>query len=112
MGERRYWLLKSEPSTFSVADLARAPGRTTSWDGVRNYQARNFLRAMQVGDEALFYHSNADPPAVVGIVEIVCEAYPDETAFDRRDAHYDSKSTPASPVWDVVDVRLVRIFSR
>jgi predicted RNA-binding protein with PUA-like domain len=112
MGGRRYWLLKSEPSTFSVADLAKAPGRTTSWDGVRNYHARNFLRAMQVGDEALFYHSNADPPAVVGIVEIVREAYPDETAFDRRDPHYDPKSKPASPIWDVVDVRLVRIFPR
>ena len=110
--DRRYWLLKSEPSTFSIQDLARAPKRRTAWDGVRNYQARNFLRAMKLGDEALFYHSNADPPAVVGMVKIVREAYPDSTAWDAADSHYDPKSTPDRPLWDMVDVQLVRVFPR
>jgi predicted RNA-binding protein with PUA-like domain len=109
---RQYWLIKTEPSSFSIDDLARSPGRTTSWDGVRNYQARNFLRAMRKGDQALFYHSNADPPAVVGIVEVVRTAYPDETAFDPKDHHYDPKSTPARPIWDMVDVRFVRRLPR
>src|SRR5581483_6270119 len=104
--------MKTEPSSFSIDDLARSPGRRTSWDGVRNYQARNFLRAMRKGDQALFYHSNADPPAIVGVVEIVRTAYPDETAFDRKDHHYDPKSTPERPIWDMVDVRLVRILPR
>ncbi|WP_447978984.1 EVE domain-containing protein [Candidatus Nitrospira bockiana] len=106
----RYWLMKSEPSTFSIHDLERAPGRTTCWDGVRNYQARNFMRAMRRGDRVLFYHSNADPPAVVGIAEVVREAYPDHTAFDPKDGHYDPKSTPSRPIWDMVDIRLVEIF--
>ena len=109
---RQYWLMKTEPSSFSIDDLARSPGRRTSWDGVRNYQARNFLRAMRKGDQALFYHSNADPPAIVGVVEIARTAYPDETAFDRKDHHYDPKSTPGRPIWDMVDVRLVRILPR
>ena len=109
---RQYWLMKTEPSSFSIDDLARSPRLTTSWDGVRNYQARNFLRAMRKGDQALFYHSNADPPAIVGIVEVVRTAYPDETAFDRKDHHYDPKSTPDRPIWDQVDVRLVRILPR
>ena len=109
---RQYWLMKTEPSSFSIDDLARSPGRRTSWDGVRNYQARNFLRAMRKGDQALFYHSNADPPAIVAVVEIVRTAYPDETAFDRKDHHYDPKSTPERPIWDMVDVRLVRILPR
>jgi predicted RNA-binding protein with PUA-like domain len=107
-----YWLLKSEPTVFSIADLACAPRQTTSWDGVRNFQARNFLRAMRIGNQALFYHSNADPPAVVGVVEIVRAAYPDPTAFDPKDRHYDPKSTPAKPIWDTVDVRLTRKFRR
>jgi predicted RNA-binding protein with PUA-like domain len=108
----RYWLMKSEPTAFSIQDLQKAPRRTTCWDGVRNYQARNFMRAMHVGDGVLFYHSNADPPAIVGIAEVVREAYPDHTAFDRQDVHFDSKSTPEKPLWDMVDVRLVRVFSR
>jgi predicted RNA-binding protein with PUA-like domain len=85
-------------------------GQTTSWDGVRNFQARNFMRAMKKGDRVLFYHSNADPPAVMGIAEVVKEAYPDDSAFDPRDIHYDPRSTPAKPLWDMVDIKLVRIF--
>lgn len=106
----RYWLMKSEPNAFSIQDLQKAPRQTTCWDGVRNYQARNFMRAMRIGDQVLFYHSNAEPPAIVGIAEVVREAYPDRTAFDPRDTHYDSKSTPEKPLWDVVDIKLVRIF--
>ena len=106
----RYWLMKSEPSAFSIQDLRRIRNRTTSWDGVRNFQARNFMRAMKSGDRVLFYHSNADQPAVAGIAEVLKEAYPDDTAFDPKDIHYDPKSTPARPLWDVVDIKLVRIF--
>ena len=102
--------MKSEPEAFSIQDLKRERRQTTSWDGVRNYQARNFMREMKVGDRVLFYHSNADPPAVVGIAEVVRVAYPDPTAFDPDDAHYDRKSTPQHPIWDMVDIRLVRIF--
>jgi predicted RNA-binding protein with PUA-like domain len=106
----RYWLMKSEPSAFSIQDLQKVRGRTTCWDGVRNFQARNFMRAMKKGDGVLFYHSNADPPAVAGIAEVVTEAYPDDSAFDPQDIHYDSRSTPEKPLWDMVDIRLVRIF--
>ena len=106
----QYWLMKSEPSAFSIQDLRKVRNRTTSWDGVRNFQARNFMRAMKKGDRVLFYHSNADPPSVVGIAEVVREAYPDDSAFDPKDIHYDPKSTPAKPLWDMVDIRLVRIF--
>jgi predicted RNA-binding protein with PUA-like domain len=106
----RYWLMKSEPNTFSIQDLQKAPRQTTCWDGVRNYQARNFMRAMRIGDQILFYHSNTEPPAIVGIAEVVREAYPDHTAFDPRDGHYDSKSTVDKPLWDMVDIRLVWIF--
>jgi predicted RNA-binding protein with PUA-like domain len=108
----RYWLVKSEPSAFSIHDLRNAPRRTTSWDGVRNYQARNYLRAMKVGDSVLFYHSNADPPAVVGVAEVVREAYPDHTAFDRSHKHFDPRSRPERPLWDMVDIKLVRVFAR
>jgi predicted RNA-binding protein with PUA-like domain len=111
-GASHYWLLKSEPSVFSIEDLARAPGRTTCWDGVRNYQSRNYLRQMKVGDRVLFYHSIAEPPAVVGIAEVVRDAYPDHTAFDQKDKHFDPKSNPAKPTWDMVDIKLVRRFSR
>jgi len=108
---RRYWLMKSEPAAFSIDDLARSPKQTTSWDGVRNYQARNFMRAMKIGDQVLFYHSSADPPSVVGIAEVVKAAYPDATQFDKRDTHYDPGSDPDQPRWDVVDIRLVRKFA-
>lgn len=109
-GRKQYWLMKSEPSSFSIQDLEKAPRRTTCWDGVRNYQARNYLRKMKPGDHVLFHHSNADPPAVVGVTQVVRGAYPDPTAFDPKDPHYDSKSRPSNPAWDMVDIRLVQIF--
>ena len=101
-----YWLLKSEPSTFSIEDLARSPKRTTCWEGVRNYQARNFLQAMAVGDLAFFYHSNADPPAIVGVVEVVKAAYPDYFAWRSGSRYFDEKSSKQNPRWVMVDVRL------
>lgn len=104
--------MKSEPATFSIDDLVRSPDQTTCWDGVRNYQARNFMRSMAVGDQILFYHSNVDPPAVVGIAEVVKTAYPDPTQFDKKDKHYDPESNPSAPRWDMVDIRYVRVFSR
>lgn len=107
---RHYWLMKSEPEIFSIDDLAQSPKSTTSWDGVRNYQARNFMRAMKVGDQVLFYHSNADPPAVVGVAEVVKTAYPDATQFDKGNSHYDPASNPDQPRWDMVDIRFVRKF--
>jgi len=107
----QHWLLKSEPTCFSIDDLRRAKKKTTSWNGVRNYQSRNFLRAMKVGDRAFFYHSSCDPPAVVGVVEVVREAYPDPTAWDPDDDHFDAKASPENPVWSMVDVKLVEVFS-
>lgn len=107
-----YWLLKSEPDVFSIRDLAKAKNKTTHWEGVRNYQARNFLRAMKKGDRAIFYHSNAQPPAAAGIVEIVREAYPDPTAWDVKSDYHDPKASPDNPVWSMVDVKLVAIFPR
>jgi predicted RNA-binding protein with PUA-like domain len=107
-----HWLVKSEPDVFSIDDLARAPRRTTSWEGVRNFQARNFLRAMRLGDRVLFYHSNAAPPAVAGVVEVVREAYPDPTACDPRSDYHDPRATPDNHLWSMVDVRLVEIFPR
>ena len=109
--ERRYWLMKSEPEAFSVDDLARSPQKTSCWDGVRNYQARNFMRSMKVGDQVMFYHSNANPPAVVGTAEVVRTAYPDPTQFDPNDSHYDPDSDPKQPRWDMVDIRFVRRFT-
>ena len=108
----QYWLIKSEPDVFSIHDLAKAKKKTTHWEGVRNYQARNFLRAMKKGDLAIFYHSNADPSAVAGIVEVVREAYPDASAWDPRSAYHDPKASPENPVWSMVDVKLIEIFSR
>jgi predicted RNA-binding protein with PUA-like domain len=108
----KHWLIKSEPGTFSISDLEKSPGRTTLWDGVRNYQARNSLREMKKGDRALFYHSNAEPSGVVGTVEVVREAYPDPTALDPADPHFDPKSTEADPIWSVVDVKHVATFAR
>jgi len=106
----RYWLMKSEPGVFSIEDLARAPKQTTCWDGVRNYQARNFMREMAVGDRVLFYHSSAEPPAVVGIAEVVRAAYPDKTQFDKASHHYDPASDPSAPRWDMVDIRYRQTF--
>lgn len=111
--EKNYWLLKSEPSTFSIEDLEKSPKKTTGWDGVRNYQARNFLRdSMKAGDGVLFYHSNADPPAIVGIAEIVREGYPDDTALDKKHHHFDPKSKADAPTWFMVDIRHVKTFKK
>ena len=107
MPKAQYWLMKSEPDVFSFEDLWKAKKRTTFWDGVRNFQARNFMRAMQLGDGVLYYHSNCDPPGVAGIAEVVGLAYPDPTQFDPADAHYDPRSDPEKPRWDMVDVRAV-----
>ena len=108
-----YWLIKSEPEVFSFADLQAAAKKTTHWDGVRNYQARNTLRdAMKKGDRCFFYHSNAEPSGIAGICEVVREGYPDHTAFDPKDPHYDPKSTPDAPTWYMVDVKAVRAFPR
>jgi predicted RNA-binding protein with PUA-like domain len=101
-----YWLMKSEPDVFSFADLKARPKQTEPWDGVRNYQARNFMRdAMQVGDQILFYHSNTKPPGVAGIAEVASAPYPDPTAFDPESDYYDPKSDPDAPRWMLVDVR-------
>ena len=108
-----YWLFKSEPDTFGIDDLAAQPSQTDHWDGVRNYQARNFMRdRMRAGDLGFFYHSNTKEPGIVGIVEIAREAYPDHTALDPEDPHYDPKSDPDDPRWYMVDVRLVRKLDR
>jgi predicted RNA-binding protein with PUA-like domain len=107
-GERQYWLLKTEPTTFSFDDLWNAPKRTTFWDGVRNFQARNTLRdRMKVGDGVFIYHSSTDPTGIVGIAEVVKEGYPDPTAFDPKDSHYDPRSKRESPTWYVVDVKAI-----
>jgi predicted RNA-binding protein with PUA-like domain len=107
---KRYWLMKSEPNEYSIADLRR--DKRTCWDGVRNYQARNFMRDdMRVGDEILFYHSNAQPMGIYGVAKVVREAYPDHTAFDPSDQHYDPKSDPANPTWMMVDVSYVGTFN-
>ena len=104
-----YWLFKSEPNCYSFADLMAAPKRTTGWDGVRNYQARNYLRdEIKLGDGVLFYHSNADPPAIAGIAEVVREGHPDPTAFDPSAPHHDPKSDPAHPTWYQVSIRAAR----
>ena len=104
----RYWLMKSEPDEFSIDDLAKAPKQTTAWFGVRNYQARNFMRDdMRVGDRAFFYHSSCPEPGIAGIVEIARLAYPDATQFDPKSGYYDPKSTRDAPRWMNVDVRLV-----
>jgi predicted RNA-binding protein with PUA-like domain len=108
----RHWLIKSEPEAFSIRDLAKARGRRTHWEGVRNYQARNFLREMRKGDHCLFYHSNASPSAAVGVVEVVREAYPDHTAWEPGGCSPDPKASPDNPIWSMVDVRLVEIFPR
>ena len=108
-----YWLLKTEPESFSVDDLAQAPRRTTGWDGVRNYQARNSLRdSLKVGDEAFIYHSSCEIPGIAGLARIVKQGYPDHTAFDRKHEHYDAGSDRTKPRWYMVDVQLVRRFKR
>jgi len=104
-----YWLMKSEPDEFSIDDLAAAPGRSTPWFGVRNYQARNYMRdTMRVGDRAFFYHSSCPEPGIAGVAEVAAAAYPDATQFDPKSEYYDAKSTRAAPRWLNVDVRLVK----
>ena len=109
---KRYWLLKSEPNTFSFDDLRKSPKRTTCWEGVRNYQARNLMREMRKGDEAIFYHSSAGPPAAVGTATIVREAYPDPYQFDPKSNYHDAKSKPEDPRWSAVDVRYGKAFEQ
>ncbi|MGD0958921.1 MAG: EVE domain-containing protein [Methylomonas sp.] len=109
----RYWLMKSEPNAFGIDDLSKRPAQTEHWDGVRNFQARNMMRDdMKIGDQVFFYHSNCDEPGIVGIAKVVKESYPDFTAFDPENKHYDPKSHPDKPVWFMVDVQFVRKFSR
>lgn len=110
--QKKYWLLKSEPTSFSIEDLAKSPKKTTFWSGVRNYQARNFMRdEMHVGDEVLFYHSSCDVPGVVGTAVVVREGYPDHTAWDPNDSHYDAKASASNPIWQMVDIKLQEIFA-
>jgi predicted RNA-binding protein with PUA-like domain len=109
----QYWLMKTEPDTFGIDDLAAAPRSTTSWDGVRNYQARNMIRDdMKREDQVFLYHSSTAVPGIVAVMEVVKEGYPDKTAFDRKDDHYDPESDPLKPRWFVVDVRLKRRLAR
>jgi len=106
-----YWLFKTEPGCFSFDDLKSRPKQTEHWDGVRNFQARNFLRdAIHVGDRVLFYHSSIPEPAVVGLAEVVREGYPDFTALDPNSEHFDPKASPANPIWYMVDVRYCEPF--
>ncbi len=108
-----YWLMKSEPSVFSIDDLANKPNQIYCWDGVRNYQARNMMRDdMKNGDLAFFYHSNCAEPAIVGIMQVVKESYPDFSAFDENDKYFDPKSNPNNPRWFMVDLKFIRKFSR
>ncbi len=109
----QYWLMKSEPDVFSFEDLKNRPGQREPWDGVRNYQARNFMRdAMKLGDRVLFYHSNTKPPGVAGIAEIASEPYPDPTAFDPSSKYHDPKSDPEKPRWILVDVKFCADLAR
>jgi predicted RNA-binding protein with PUA-like domain len=105
---KRYWLINSEPSVYYIEDLRT--DRTTCWDSIRNYQARNNMREMAVGDEVLFYHSQSNPPGVAGIARVVREAYPDHTQFDRDHDYFDPKSDEDDPRWWMVDVEFVRAF--
>ena len=111
--DMRYWLFKSEPSTFSIDDCASRPKKTEHWDGVRNYQVRNLLRdEIKKGDQAFFYHSSCEIPGIAGIVEIVREGYPDFTAWDPLSDHFDPKSTSENPRWYMVDVKFIQKFPR
>ena len=109
---RRYWLMKSEPDAYSFDDLMAERGRTACWDGVRNYQARNFMMEMKAGDAVLFYHSNAKPPHVAGVARVAREAYPDHTQYDEKSKYYDPKSPADAPRWRMVDVQGVEKLPR
>lgn len=106
----KYWLMKTEPDVYSWDDLKNAPGRSDSWEGVRNYQARNYMREMQRGDLVLFYHSRITPPAIVGVARVVRAAYPDPTQFDPSSKYYDPHSDADNPRWDIVDIHYHRDF--
>ncbi|MBA4310691.1 MAG: EVE domain-containing protein [Chlorobiaceae bacterium] len=111
--KKKYWLVKSEPEAFSIDDLMKCNNQTTFWDGVRNYQARNYLRdECKIGDSLLFYHSNSEPTGVVGICEVVKNGYPDFTAFDSDSKHFDEKSVPENPTWFMVDIKFKKKFAR
>jgi predicted RNA-binding protein with PUA-like domain len=111
--DRRYWLIKSEPDTFSFDDLVARPNGTTGWDGVRNYQARNHMRdGMKKGDLVFFYHSSSDPAQIVGVAQVAREAYPDPTALDPKHDHFDPKSKADAPTWMQVDVKAVEKLKR
>lgn len=113
MSIMNYWLMKSEPETFGILHLQKSANKTHCWDGVRNYQARNYMRdAMRIGDQVFFYHSNCKIPGIVGIAEIVSESYPDFTAFDPESKYYDPKTNPSNPRWFMRDVKLVQIFKQ
>ena len=113
MAAKRYWLMKSEPGAYSFSDLQGEDDQTAEWDGVRSYTGRNFMRdEMKVGDEVLFYHSNAKPNAVVGTAVVVQEGYPDDTAWDPDSEHPDAKSTPDNPIWYMVDIKAKAAFQR
>jgi predicted RNA-binding protein with PUA-like domain len=108
---KKYWLFKSEPGDFSIDDLGNSPGKRTYWDGIRNYQARNFIRdEMKKGDGILFYHSNSDPLAIVGTCEIVKDPYPDHTQFEPKNKHFDPGSVKKDPRWFMADIKLKEIF--
>ncbi|QSX39433.1 EVE domain-containing protein [Shewanella cyperi] len=107
-----YWLMKSEPDEFSIDDLAARPNQTEGWNGIRNYQARNFMRdAMQIGDRVFFYHSSCKVPAVVGVAEVVSGIYPDECAWDPESPYFDPKSTPEAPRWLKLDIHFLKKFA-
>jgi predicted RNA-binding protein with PUA-like domain len=113
MAAKRYWLMKSEPGAYSFSDLQGEDDQTAEWDGVRSYTGRNYMRdEMKVGDEVLFYHSNAKPNAVVGTAVVVREGYPDDTAWDPDSEHPDAKSTPDNPIWHMVDIKAGTGFTR
>lgn len=108
----KYWLMKTEPGTFSFEDLQKSKNKTTQWEGVRNYQARNFMRDdMKIGDGILFYHSVVKPMAVMGIAKVSREAYPDHFAFDSKSSYHDPKSSKENPCWFMVDIQYVRSFN-
>jgi predicted RNA-binding protein with PUA-like domain len=105
----RYWLMKSEPDELGIDDLARAPRQTTPWFGVRNYQARNYMRdQMQLGDQVLFYHSSCPEPGIAGLAEVCSKAYPDESQFERKSRYFDAKASREAPRWMNVDVKFVK----
>ncbi len=107
----QYWLMKSEPSTYSIDDLKK--DKVTQWEGVRNYQARNFMRdQMKIGDKVLFYHSNATPPGIAGLAEVCRESYPDYFALDASSKYFDPKSTEEKPIWMMVDVKFIKKFDK